>query len=167
MQTLELTLGLHSEIWEDRENKTHQNLIEEAFELEGVTWISNTRPDRRGGGAAISLLNEDFTITKLDVIIPKNLEVLWGLVRPKRPTTDFKGIVVCSFYSVPYSKKKVQLVQHLAINYAELKSKYKNCFFLFGGDKNDLQINNILEIAPTLQMHNTKPTHGRKNPAYG
>ena len=73
MQTLGLTLGLHSEIWEDKENKTHQNLIEEAFELEGVTWISNTRPDRRGGGAAISLLNEDFTITKLDVIIPKNL----------------------------------------------------------------------------------------------
>ena len=163
MQTLGLTLGLHSEIWEDKENKTHQNLIEEAFELEGVTWISNTRPDRRGGGAAISLLNEDFTITKLDVIIPKNLEVVWGLVRPKRPTTDFKGIVVCSFYSVPYSKKKVQLVQHLAINYSELKSKYKNCFFLFGGDKNDLQINNILEIAPTLHMHNTKPTHERKN----
>ena len=34
---------------------------------------------------------------------------------------------------------------------------------MFGGDKNDLQIKNILEIAPSLHMHNTKPTYGRKN----
>jgi hypothetical protein len=105
----------------------------------------------------------EFTLTKLDVIVPKNLEVIWGIVRPIQSTVDFKGIIVCSFYSVPYSKKKAQLVQHIAINYAELKSKYKNCFFLAGGDKNDLEIRNILDISPTFHMHNTKATHGDKN----
>ena len=129
METLGLTLGLHSEIWEDMENKSHRNSIEEALELKGIQYISNPRPNRRGGGAAISLLPGDFTLTKLDLATPKNLEVVWGLVRPKKPTKEFKGIIVCSFYSVPHSKRKTQLVQHITINYTELKSKYKDYFF--------------------------------------
>ena len=39
IKTLGLTLGLHSEIWEDQENKQHQNKIEEALELEGIQYI--------------------------------------------------------------------------------------------------------------------------------
>ena len=88
---------------------------------------------------------------------------MWGLVRPKKPTTDFKGIIVCSFYSVPYSKRKRQLVEHIAINHGELKAVYKGFFFVSGGDKNDLDIKNILEISPNLHMHNTRPTYGDKN----
>ena len=79
------------------------------------------------------------------------------------PTSEFKGIVVCSFYSVPYSKTKTQLIQHITINYTELKTRYKDCFFLAGGDKNNLKLRDILDISPTLHMHNTKPTHGAKN----
>ena len=163
MQTLNLTLGLHSEIWEDRENKNHMNKIEEALEMQGIQYISNTRPNRRGGGAAISLISGDFTLTRLDVLVPKNLEVVWGLVKPNKPTNQFKGIVVCSFYSVPNSRRKAQLIEHIDINYTELKTKHKDCFFLTGGDKNELEAKHILDISPTLHMHNTKPTHGKKN----
>ena len=77
-------------------------------------------------------------MTKLDIIQPNNLEVVWGLVKPRNPTPDFKGIIVCSFYSVPYSKSKKQLVQHITINYTELKARHKNCFFVAEGDINDL-----------------------------
>ena len=163
MQTLGLTLGLHSEIWEDREKKDHMDKIEEALEIEGIQYISNTRPNRRCGGSAISLICGDFYVTKLDILVPKNLEVVWGLVRPKKQTKDFKGIIVCSFYSVPHSKRKTQLVEHIAINYSELKTVHKNFFFLTGGDKNDLDISNILDISPSLHMRNTRPTHGKKN----
>ena len=163
MKTLNLTLGLHSEIWEDKEKKDHMNKIEEALEIEGVQYISNPRPNRRGGGAAISLLAGEFNLTKLDVIQLNNLEVVWGLVRPNKPTDKFKGIIICSFYSVPNSKTKKQLVQHITINYTELKARYKDHFFLTGGDINDLNVRNILDISPTLHLHNTKPTNGRKN----
>ena len=54
-------------------------------------------------------------------------------------------------------------MQHITINYAELKTKYKDYFFLTGGDKNDLNIQDILDISPLLHMHNTKPTYGTKN----
>ena len=49
----EMHLGLHSEIWESKENLDHKNKIEEALELHGILYISNPRPKRRGGGAAI------------------------------------------------------------------------------------------------------------------
>ena len=163
VKTLDLTLGLHSEVWEDKEKKDHQNKIEEAMELEGVHYISNPRPKRRGGGAAITLVGGDFTLTRLDVVTPRNLEVVWGLVRPNQPTKDFKGIIVCSFYSVPRSKRKTQLIEHIAINYGELRTRYKDCFFLTGGDKNDLDLKLILDISPTFHTHNTKPTYGQKN----
>ena len=163
MQTLELTLGLHSEIWESQENKTHQNKIKEALEMAGVQYISNPRPDRKGGGAAITLISGEFTLTKIDVLVPKNLEVVWGLVKPKVPTPDFKVILVCSFYSAPNSRRKTQLVNHISIKYSELRVKYKNCYFLAGGDKNELNIKHILDISPSLHSHNTKPTLGVKN----
>jgi hypothetical protein len=147
MQTLNLTLGLHSEIWEDKENKNHKDKIEEALELQGIQYISNTRPVRRGGGAAISLMSGDFTLTRLDVLVPKNLEVVWGLVKPSQPTSLFKGIIVCSFYSVPNSRRKSQLIEHITINYTELKVRYKDCYFLTGGDKNgptsNMRISNV------------------------
>ena len=44
MKTLDLTLGLHSEIWEDKENKMHMSKIEEALEIQGIQYISNPRP---------------------------------------------------------------------------------------------------------------------------
>ena len=85
---------MHSEIWENKEKKDHLNKIEEAFEMEGVKYISNPRPKRRGGGAAITLIEGEFTLSKLDVICPSSLEVVWGLVKPREPTSQFKGIIV-------------------------------------------------------------------------
>ena len=163
MKTLNLTLGLHSEVWQVKENKFHQDKIEEALELEGIQYISNPRPQRKGGGVAISLLPGEFTLTKLDVLVPKNIEVVWGIVRPVKPTVEFKGIIVCSFYCAPNSRTKTQLTEHIAINHGQLKAIYKNCFFLAGGDKNELNVKHILDISPTLHMHNTKPTHGKNN----
>ena len=99
MKTLDLTLGCHSEIWEDKENKRHMSKIEEALEIQGIQYISNPRPDRRGGGAAISLLAGDFVLTKLDVIQPNNLEVVWGLVKPRGPTSNVRILNVrIAFY---------------------------------------------------------------------
>ena len=163
MNTYNLTLGLHLEIWEVKEKREHQNKIEEALEMEGIKYISNPRPTRRGGGAAITLIEGEFTLTKLDIVIPKSLEVVWGLVRPRTPTIQFKGIIVCSFYLVPHSTRKSQLVEHIALNYSELKVKHKDFFFLMGGDKNDLDTKKLLDISPALHMLNTKPTHGNKN----
>ena len=74
-----------SEVWEKSESKKHQSKIEEILEMKGISYISTPRPGaRRGGGAGIAFnLNKNlFTLSKLNITIPKPLEVVWGLLRP-------------------------------------------------------------------------------------
>ena len=53
-------IAFHSEVWEKRESKKHKFKIQEMFELEGISYISTARPDRRGGGCAITCDNSHF-----------------------------------------------------------------------------------------------------------
>ena len=85
------------------------------------------------------------------------------MVRPNQPSPEFKGIIVCSFYSVPHSKRKTHPIDHITINYSQLKAGNRDCFFLMGGDKNDVNMQRILDISPNLHLHNKKPTYGLKN----
>ena len=52
---LDLGVALHSEIWERKESKKHNKKIEELSELHGISYISTPRPNRRGGGSAITV----------------------------------------------------------------------------------------------------------------
>ena len=54
-----------TEIWEKKENKKHQFKLEEMLEMRGVKYISTPRPGaQKGGGAAIAVRTEKFTISK-------------------------------------------------------------------------------------------------------
>ena len=159
MIEMDMQLGLHSEIWEVSENKNHQQSVEEAFELHGIRYISNPRRHRRGGGVAITLHEQNFLLSRLDVSVPPELEVVWGLVKPKNPSHQVKSIVVCSFYSPPNSKKKSQLVEHIGVNFYKQKSLHPDSFFVCGGDKNDLNARLLLNISPTLHQIVTRPTY--------
>ena len=91
---------------------------------------------------------------------------MWGIVRPKNQIAHFKGIIVCSFYSVPYSKRKSQLIEHITINYETLKAGNRDWFFLMEGDKKkkkNLQVQHLLNISPNFHQHNNKPTHNLNN----
>ena len=73
-----------TEPWEKKENKKHQFKLEEMLEMSGVKYISTPRPGaQRGGGAAIAAMTDKFSISKLNIPIPKSVEVVWGLLKPK------------------------------------------------------------------------------------
>ena len=159
----EMHLGLHSEIWEDQEKAAHANSIEEALEIHGIQYISTPRPNRRGGGAAITLISDSpFALTKLDISVmagQQPLEVCWGLLRPKNPTGHIKCIIVCAFYLPPHSRKKSALVEHISVNYFCLKSQYPDSAFILGGDKNDLNTQLLLDIDPSFRQIVSNPTY--------
>ena len=156
----EMHVGIHSEIWEDKEKLEHQQKIEEALELHGILYISNPRPNRRGGGAAITLCDpkSQFTLSKLPIHVPPDIEVCWGLVKPRCPGS-IKEVIICSFYCPPHSKKKTKLIEHISVNYFALKSTYPNSALICGGDKNDLNIKHLLDISPNFRQIVTKVTH--------
>ena len=81
------SLSFLTEVWHKSENKKHQFKIEELLELKGLKYISTPRPGtRRGGGAALVVNTENFSISKLNISIPNNLEIVWGLVKPYEVT---------------------------------------------------------------------------------
>ena len=102
MKDRNCSLSFLTEVWEKSESKKHQFKIEELLELKGLKYISTPRPGaRRGGGAAIVANTENFSISKLNVPIPCNLEVVWGLMRPVEITGKITKILVCCFYCPP------------------------------------------------------------------
>ena len=108
-----VSLAFLQEIWEQTDNKSHQFEIEKLLELHGLQYISNPRPKntkgRSYGGTAIIINQEKFSCEKLNILIPSNLEVVWGLVKPKNQSSNFNKIIACSFYSPPNKNKKLKV----------------------------------------------------------
>ena len=83
----EISLVLLSEVWEKANCKKQQFEIEKMFQLDGLKYLSTPRTTKRGEGAAIVVNLQKFSVEKIKVSIPNNLEVVWGLVRPKETRT--------------------------------------------------------------------------------
>ena len=149
-----------SEVWEQSENKEHMKKIEEMLEIDGLHYLSKSRPiTTRGGGVAIIVKRDRFTLRKLDeVFVPNNLEVIWGLLRPKNDA-KFRNIVVCCFYIPPGSRLKSKLVDHLIEILHWLTSKYQNCGILMGADRNSLDLSPLLNCGLRLKQLVDRPTH--------
>ena len=160
----EIRLSILTEIWEKPGKRKHKFNIEKMLHMHGYKYISTPRPpSKRGGGAAIVASIEKFSLEKLDVLIPHNLEVCWGLLRPKTDKqTGIREIIVASFYSPPKSKKKAKLLDHLLSTIHILLTKFPNAGVIIGADKNDLNISSLLLGIPKVKQIVTKNTYKDK-----
>ena len=155
-------VGFLQEIWEQSGSKVHQFEIEKMLEIEGFQYISTPRPkNEKGksyGGAAMVINTREFTCEKLNVYIPSNLEIIWGLVKPKNTSAKFKRIIACSFYSPPNKKKNSKMADHVVSTLHMLSSKYPESCIIIGADKNDMDISPILGCGLKLRQIVDKPT---------
>ena len=149
------------EIWEKSENKIHRSEIEKMLEIEGLKYISTPRPTG-WGGAAIIVNQRKFSIEKLNISNPKNLEIVWGLLKPKAEDAIHKKIIVCSFYSPPRSRKKQSLLDHIITTLQMLSTQYPTSPIIMGADKNDLDIRPILNCGLRLRQIVDQNTRGDK-----
>ena len=60
-----VSVAFVSEIWEQKENFEHLNEIETMLELDGLKYISTSRPSKTKGGGAAIIVNLDATVAKL------------------------------------------------------------------------------------------------------
>ena len=154
------------EIWEDPSNPEHRIEIEKLLEISGLKYFSTARPPnaKNGvsyGGAAIIVNLEKFTVDKLDVHIPNNLEVVWGLLKPKNPSAKFKKIVICSFYSPPNKRRNTKMADHIVSTLQMLTAKYPECGIILGADRNYMDIKPILSCGLRLrQVVDQNTRHG-------
>ena len=157
------SISFLTEVWQKAENKKHQFKIEELFELRGLKYISTPRPGtRRGSGAAIVVNTEAFSISKLNINIPSNLEIVWGLLRPHEVTGKITKIIVCCFYCPPKSTKKTALIDHMTLTLQSLRTTFPKARAVISGDRNDLSIDRLLSVDPSLTQIVRRATRGIK-----
>ena len=160
----EIGVGLLTEVWQKTDKKKHIFEIERLMHMEGLKYISTTRPsNKRGGGAAIIVDMEKFSLEKLGVSIPHNLEIVWSIMRPKVAiSSGLKEIIVVSFYCPPRSTKKSKLLDHILTTVHMLLSKYPSAGLIIGADKNDLNISSLISGIPGVCQIVSKVTHKNK-----
>ena len=157
------SLSFVSEVWEKQENKSHQLKIEELLEISGLKYISTPRSgSKRGGGAALVADTRVFSLSKLNIQIPKRLEICWGLLRLKEYSGIIRKIIVCSFYCPPKSKKMTDLIEHMTLTLQHLRSVHPKAGVIISGDRNDLSINRLLTIDTSLKQIVFNHTRGVK-----
>ena len=159
-------LAFLQEIWEPKENRAFQSEIEELFEIQGLKYISKPRPPnskgRSYGGTAMVVNNKKFSCEKLDVLVPKNLEIVWGLLKPRSLSPSlFRNIIACSFYSPPSKGKNSKLSDHIVTTLHMLLTKYPDSGIILGADRNSMNIAPILNCG--LKLHQIVDKNTRKD----
>ena len=153
MRERQTNIGFLTEVWEKKEKKKHQFRLEEMLEMSGVKYISTPRPGaQRGGGAAIVAGTDKFSISKLNIPIPKSVEVVWGLLKPKVMTGKISTIIVCCFYSPPRSRKNPELLAHLTNTLQSLLIIHPEAGVIISGDRNNIEISRLLLIDSSLRQ---------------
>ena len=116
---------------------------------------------RSYGGAAIMANTVIFSFEKINILVPSNLEVIWGLVKPRDPSAKFKQIIACSFYSPPNKQKNSKMSDHIVSTLHMLCSKYPESAIILGADRNNMDITPILNCG--LKLHQIVNQNTRKD----
>ena len=161
MEERQCDLSFVTEVWQQLENKKHMFQLEELLEMRGIKYISTPRPGaRRGGGAAIAVRLSKFNISKLNIPLPRAVEVVWGLLRPKSITSSISTIILCCFYSPPRSKKNKVLVDHMTVTLQQLLIIHPGAGVIIAGDRNSIDISTLLSMDASLHQMVKQPTRG-------
>ena len=149
----------------DRQNKK----LEDHFDLENYKVVSNIHQrEGKGGRPALIVNTENYhveDITNTLISIPWGVEITWAIITPKTVAADslVKRIVLGSIYSKPNSKKKTATLDHIAETYNFLNAKFgRGLYWILAGDTNDMKLDMILNLHPSLKSVVTEPT--RLNP---
>ena len=81
------------------------------------------------------------------------MEAVWAILTPKNISNDSKiqKIACCALYSKPKSHTKTLLLDHISDAYNILSTKYgRGLHYVLAGDTNDLKLESILSLSPSL-----------------
>ena len=160
----DISLALLTEVWQKAENKKHIFKIEKMLHMEGLKYISTPRNSaKRGGGAAIVASVDKYSLDKIEIVIPHNLEIVYGLLRPKVVKKGEISEFICvAFYYPPRGRKQAKLIDHLMTTIHMLLTRHPRAGLIIGEDKNDLNISTLIDGIPGVRQIVTQNTHKNK-----
>ena len=147
-----------SETWE-RQNQPLDKLFER---LDNYVVVSNPFVRKGAGGKVAVIVNSaKFKVDKPDIAIPWGVEAVITILTPVEVNNSsvVKRIAAVAFYSKPASRKKTVLLDFLAETYHFISAQYSGEIkWIFAGDKNELNISDVLNLSPELKQCVDQPT---------
>ena len=125
------------------------------FQREGLQMMSTSRKTQRGGGVAIVADTLAMDMEEPEVLVPHNLEIKWAIGRPK--AGHIKAIIIGAFYYPPRSMKKQKLLNHITETIHLLLTKHPQAEVLLGGDRNEMEMAQVISHNPGLRYVPTPP----------
>ena len=101
MKIRDILCAMLSEVWQKANCKKQQFELEKMLNMDEIKYISTPQMTKRGGGAAICVSLEKFSLDKIEVSNPNKVEFVFGLLRPKKTTFKMKEMIVAAFFSPP------------------------------------------------------------------
>ena len=158
MRERKIDIAFLSEIWETVGDCQQGVELQKMCELDGLDYGSCPR-HTRGGGAAIVVSTMNFSVDKLNITTPPNLDVVWAIVKPRKQSDRgiCKSFIVCSFYSPPFRGKNAKMTDHLITTLQMLSTQHPHSGTIMGADRNNMDIK-VIECGLKLQQVVDKPT---------
>lgn len=132
-------VALITEIW-GKGSKKDLYEIQKLLQMKGIELLFNIRKDKRGGGTAVGVCAETFSISRVNVAIPKGIEVTIVKVENKKADINKIPIFIFSIYSSPRSKFKSDLIDFLMLQITKIKTANPKASFILGGDRNSIPL---------------------------
>ena len=85
---------------------------------------------------------------------------MWGLAKPVEVTGKITKIITCCFYCPPKSTRKSMLIDHMTLSLQSLLNTFPRA--VISGDRNDLGLDRLLSIDPSLRLLVNVATRGPK-----
>ena len=95
-----------SEIWEKVENKDFKSKTDELLKEEGIKYVSTPRLSKKRGGEAALLIDiKKYSVEKVEVPNPNKLEVVFAVIRPKKPNVKSRKLSLFLFITLQKQRK--------------------------------------------------------------
>jgi len=147
-----IDIAFISETWERADFDLKELLNTSSLQIESLRRIS----PHPGGGVAI-IINNAYSVEKLNLSQPPGIEVIWRLIKIQS-FKNIQRIAVAAIYVPPRSRKKADITEYLMSSVHYIKSKFNDIKFLLGGDINNLDLTPVLDCYQELQQIVTTPT---------
>lgn len=156
----ELSKACLTETWGKDDKLTYRKKILKMVHREGLGILSLNRKTQRGGGVAIIFYSQCLDVQELNVIVPFNIEIVWGIGGPKSGT--IRTIIIASFYYPRRARKKLKILNNLVSTIHSLLGTYPDAKLIIAGDRNELDLSPVYNRVPNLRMLPSGPTHKQK-----
>ncbi|XP_072179177.1 uncharacterized protein [Diadema setosum] len=122
------------------------------FDINGFTHFNKYRAERRGGGVSIYVRNNLSPKHVPEISVPRDIEVVWCHIRPKRLPREVSSIYIASVYCPPNCGIEPDLTDHLITSVDTIRTQHPDAGFVMLGDFNQLDTDTICQNISLQQI---------------